>query len=340
MKTVMRTIQFAALALILFAACKKEAREELFIYSVVNEEETKQLADLFTERTGVKVSYFRAATGEIISRVKAEKNAPQADILLGGAESQHISLALDGALRRYTSPALRGIPETIGSSPIYAKDGSWTGFCVLTLGIGINENRFQEKFPGKAYPAVWDDLTDSSFKGELVFTDPVKSSTGYLFLQSQLQGRGDDAGWDYFKKLAPLAAQMPASGGAPPQLVGRGEYAVCVAYVHALQLYSSQGFPVKIIIPPQTAGEVDAVSVIKNGPNEKSKAAEKFVDFMLSKEAQELFSRLSHTIPVNPSARQDAGGVSVDTIDLLDYDSEKAGAEREAVLLKWEKEVL
>jgi iron(III) transport system substrate-binding protein len=319
---------------------KDSPQGELFVYSVINEEETKRLAALFTERTGIKVSYFRAATGEIISRVKAEKNAPQADILLGGAESQHISAALDGALAPYKSPALKGIPPVIGKSPAYAKDGSWTGFCVLTLGIGINEARFKEKFPGKAYPATWDALADPAFKGELVFTDPVKSSTGYLFLQSQLQGRGEQAGWDYFKKLAPLAAQLPASGGAPPQLIGRGEYAICVAYVHALQLYSSQGFPVKIIVPAKTVGEVDAVSIIKNGPNAKSKTAEKFIDFMLSKEAQELFTSLSRTIPVNPAAKQDAGAVSVDKIDLLDYDSEKAGAQRDAVLLKWEKEVL
>jgi iron(III) transport system substrate-binding protein len=313
---------------------------ELFVYSVVNEEETRQLTELFTARTGIAVRYFRAATGEIISRVKAEKNAPQADIVLGGAESQHISLALDGALAQYKSGALAGIPPAIGTSPTYARDNSWTGFCVLTLGIGINEARFRQKFPGKSFPATWDDLADPAYKGELVFTDPVKSSTGYLFLQSQLQARGTEAGWEYFKKLTPLAAQLPASGGAPPQLVGRGEYAICVAYVHALQLYAVQGFPVKIIVPPKTAGEVDAVSIIKNGPNAKSKTAEKFIDFMLSVEAQELFASLSHTIPVNPKAAQSAGAVSVDKIDLLDYDSQKAGAERDAALLRWQKEVL
>ena len=325
----------------MWALGKKDSSSgELFVYSVVNEEETKQLTELFTARTGIQVKYFRAATGEIISRIKAEKNAPQADIVLGGAESQHISLALDGALAPYKSPALAGIPSVIGASPVYAKDNSWTGFCVLTLGIGINEARFKQKFPSKSFPATWDDLADPAYKGELVFTDPVKSSTGYLFLQSQLQARGDKAGWEYFKKLTPLAAQLPASGGAPPQLVGRGEYAICVAYVHALQLYSGQGFPVKIIVPPKTAGEVDAVSIIKNGPNAKSKTAEKFIDFMLSQEAQELFASLSHTIPVHPQAKQSAGAVSVDKIDLLDYDSQKAGAERENVLLRWEKEVL
>jgi len=112
-----------------------------------------------------------------------------------------------------------------------------------------------------------------------------------------------------------------------------------VAYVHALELYASQGFPVKIILPPKTVGEVDAVSVIRGGPNAASGNAHKFIDFMLSKEAQELFAKMAHTIPVNPEAAS-GGSVSVSGVDLLDYDSAKAGAERDAVLLRWEQEIL
>jgi iron(III) transport system substrate-binding protein len=324
---------FFAAAALWGTGTRESTGGELRIYSVVNEDETKALTDLFTQQTGIRVSYLRAATGELINRVIAEKNAPQADILLGGAESLHIAVAQAGALDPYTSRLAQSVPAYT-----YAKDGSWTGFCVLTLGIGINETRFKEKFPGKAYPATWDDLADPAYAGELIFTDPAASSTGYLFLQSQLQRLGEARGWDYFKKLTPLAAQLPSSGGAPPRLIGTGEYAVCVAYVHAMELYVSQGFPVRIIIPPKTVGEVDAVSVIKGGPNLAN--ARKFIDFMLSREAGELFTSISHTIPVNPEVKQSENAVSVDKLDLLDYDSELAGSQRDAVLARWQNEVL
>jgi iron(III) transport system substrate-binding protein len=303
---------------------------ELRVYSVVNEDETRALTELFAEKTGIKVSFLRGATGEIINRVIAEKDAPLADVLLGGAESLHIAAANAGALDSYVS----GAP---GPGYTRAQDGSWTGFCVLTLGIGVNRRRFGEKFPGKALPATWDDLADPDYKGELVFTDPAASSTGYLFLQSQLQGRGEEAGWEYFRRLTPLAAQLPSSGGAPPRLVGTGEYTLCVAYIHAMELYAAQGFPVSIIAPPKTVGEIDAVSVIKGGANRAN--AGRFVDFMLSKEAQELFTSLSCTIPVNPEAARREGAVSVDQLDLLNYDSEKAGARRDAVLARWQREI-
>ncbi|MDR0998679.1 MAG: ABC transporter substrate-binding protein [Treponema sp.] len=305
------------------------ATGELLIYSVINENATQALAELFTRQTGIKVDSFRAATGELVNRVIAEKNAAQADVFLGGAESQHIAMA--GALDSYTS-GVSGIPGYTR-----AEDGTWTGFCVLTLGIGINEQRFKEKFPGKAYPQTWDDLNDPAFKGELVFNDPSASSTGYLFLQSQLQRLGESQGWAYLKGLASLAGQFPPSGSAPPRLIGTGEYSICVAYVHAMQTYVAQGHPVRIIVPPKTVGEIDAVSIIKGGPNRLN--ARKFVDFMLSREAQELFLSFSPAIPVNPEARQPEGSVSIDKLDLLDYDSELAGSQRDAALARWQQEV-
>jgi iron(III) transport system substrate-binding protein len=309
------------------------ATGELLVYSVINEDHTSVLTELFARQTGVKVSYFRAATGELINRVKAEQGAPQADILLGGDSGNHVSLAQAGALEAYVSKAVPAVPAYTR-----AADGAWTGFSVLTLGIGVNEQRFKEKYPGKAYPQTWDDLNDPAYKGELIFTDPAASSTGYLFLQSQLQRLGAERGWDYFKRLTPLAAQLPASGGAPPRLIGTGEYTVAVAYVHALQQYVAQGYPVKIIIPPKTVASFDALSVIKGGPNAAN--ARRFIDFILSKEAQELFASLSYTIPVNPEAKPLPGAISIDKLDVLDYDFDIAGSQRDAALNRWQNEIL
>jgi iron(III) transport system substrate-binding protein len=314
------------------AAPADPVTNELLIYSVINEDATKALIELFSRQTGIKTDYFRAATGELVNRVIAEKEVPQADVFLGGAESQHISIAKAGALDSYTSSAVPGIPAYT-----HATDGTWTGFCVLTLGIGVNERRFKEKFPGRPYPQTWDELNNPVFKGELVFNDPTASSTGYLFLQSQLQRLGENQGWNFLRSLAPLAGQFPPSGSAPPRLIGTGEYSICVAYVHAMQTYVAQGFPVKILVPPKTVGEIDAVSIIKGGPNRLN--AQKFVDFMLSKEAQELFLSFSPAIPVNPEAKQPEGAISIDKLDMLDYDSELAGSQREAALTRWQQEV-
>lgn len=314
-----------------FTGCSKK-QQTLKIYSIIHEEETLALTNLFTQKTGIKVQFLRASTGELVNRVIAEKNDPQADVLLGGATNYHIQADKAGALEPYLSPAAKNIP-----SYARAKDNSWTGFCVLSLGIGINRERFEQKFPGTPYPKTWEDLLNPQFKGEIVLTNPVASSTAYLFVQNQLQRLGWDKGWNYLLSLAPLVGQFPDSGSAPAKLLGTGEYAIGVSYLHAITKYKAQGFDLIAIAPPETVGDVDCVSIMKNSKNPE--AAKKFVDFILSKEAQELMSSIDFTVPVNPEAKGAEGCVPVSELDLIEYDSAKAASQKEEVLALWSKNV-
>ena len=313
-------------ACVLFASCQKKS--ELRIYSIIHEEETRALTELFTQKTGIPVTYLRATTGELVNRVISEKDNPQADVLLGGATSYHILADEAGALEKYVSPLAEKIPEYAKS-----KDGTWTGFCVLTLGIGINAKRFEQKFPGAAYPKTWDDLANPLFKGEIVLTNPVASSTAYLFVQNQLQRLGWENGWNYLLTLAPLVGQFPDSGSAPAKLIGTGEYALGVSYLHALAKYASEGFDIQLVAPPQSVGDVDCIAIMKNAKN--LEAAQKFVDFMLSAEAQELMSSIDFTVPVNPSAKGADGCIPLSEIDLISYDAKKASSQKDEGLAKW-----
>ena len=317
--------------------CKEKAQTasytpEIKIYAVIHEEETLALTELFTKQTGIPAAYLRASTGELVNRVISEKDNPQADILLGGASSYHIQADEEGALEPYSSPLAKGLPQYA-----VASDGTWTGFCVLALGIGINEARYKEKFADIPEPKTWEDLLRSEYKGEIVMTNPVASSTAYLFLQNQLQRLGDEKGWDYLLTLAPLVGQFPDSGSAPAKLIGTGEYALGISYIHALAKYKAEGFEVKTVAPPESVGDVDCISIMKNTKN--LDAAKKFVDFMLSKEAQELMASISFATPVNPEAKSAAGSVGVESLDLIEYDVNTASAQKDAVLAKWAKEV-
>ncbi len=331
MKKFFTTSLMLFVALFMLGSCSKQ-EQELHVYSIIHDEETKALTELFTKKTGIKVEYLRATTGELLNRVIAEKDNPQADVLLGGASAYHIQADEAGALEVYR-------PSNINELPSYAKDpnGTWTGFCILTLGIGINQTRFNSKFPNKELPATWEDLLDKDFKNEIVLTNPLSSSTSYLFLQDQLQRLGWDAGWEYLLSLSGLVGQFPDSGSAPPKLVGTGEYAIGVAYLHALAKYKAQGFDITLVSPPQTIGDVDCISIMKNTKNLES--AKKFVDFILSKEAQEVMSDITFTIPVNPNVKAKQGSISVSELDLIDYDSEKAAAQKSVILDMWSKNV-
>ncbi len=330
MKKVFACVSAVFLALLLLA-CKDE-QKPLRIYAIIHDEEAKALTELFTQKTGIPATYLRATTGELVSRVIAEKDDPQADILLGGASSYHMQADAEEALLPYESPLMKNLP-----SYAVSPQNTWTGFCVLTLGVGVNTKRFAEKFPGVAVPQTWEDLLNPAFKGEIVMTNPVASSTSYLFVQGQLQRLGWDKGWDYLLALAQSVGQFPDSGSAPPKLIGTGEYAIGIAYLHALTKYRSQGFDIQLVAPPQSVGDVDCISIMRNTKN--LSAAKAFVDFMLSVDAQELMSSLDFTIPVNPEAKPVAGSIPIADVDLIEYDTKKASDQRKEVLDRWTKEV-
>ena len=305
------------------------AQGSLLVYAVINQDDAELLTGMFREQTGVDVRFLRGSTGELVARVIAERGAPQADVLLGGSSSLHIAVAEAGALASYVSPAAATVPASARDA-----DGYWTGFYLTALGIGVNEARFAQRYGERPLPASWEDLLDPAFAGEIVITDPVASSTAYLFVQAQLQRLGWDEGWAYLEALAPLVGQFPSSGGAPPQLVGTGEYTLGVAFVHALSRYRQQGFPVSLVVPPDTAGEVGAVSLIAGGPNADN--ARRFIDFVLSAEAQQAFVNQSLTTPLHPDVVLPEAAVPFSAIGLIDYDPVLAGEQREEVLLRWQ----
>lgn len=331
MKKIIACVVSAILAFS-FVGCNGKKSSELKIYSIIHEEETAALVELFTKKTGIPAVFLRASTGELVNRVISEKDDPQADILLGGATNYHIQADEAGALEHYDSPLAENVPSFARS-----KDGAYTGFCVLALGIGVNKSRFAEKFPGLPEPKTWDDLLNPAFKGEIVLTNPVASSTAYLFVQDQLQRLGWDGGWNYLKTLAPLVGQFPDSGSAPAKLIGTGEYSLGVSYIHALAKYKADGFDIEAVAPPKSVGDVDCISIMKNSKNLDS--AKAFVDFMLSKEAQELMSSIDFTVPVNPDAKGAVGSVPLSEIDLIEYDSALAAKQKDEVLELWSKEV-
>lgn len=122
--------------------------KKLVMYVSFHEDTAKELADLFKKQTGADVSFIRLPTGEALARITAEKDAPKADIWLGGTADAHAKAAADGLLEAYKSKNAKMI------MPEYQdKDGFWYGTYLEVLAIGYNEKRFNEEFKPKGVVA-------------------------------------------------------------------------------------------------------------------------------------------------------------------------------------------
>lgn len=300
----------------------------LLVYSIIQQDETERLLEGFTRQTGIPAQFVRGTGGAIVTRVIAERGNPRADVVLGGASNLHLTMKKEGALLPYVSPATAGVPREYRDSV-----GYWTGFYLTALGFGINEERFRRRLGARPLPQTWEALTDRAYRGEIVLTDPVVSSTSYLFLSGVLQMLGPQAGWNYVARLVPNVAQFPSSGTAPPRMVGAGEFAIGISFVHSFARSIEQGLSLRLVIPQPTIGEVGAVSIISGGPN--AEAARRFVDYMTTQGAQQIYTRMSFTTPIQTGVTLPPGAIPRQQLRLIRYDAEAAARDRDAILREW-----
>ena len=268
--------------------------KKLVMYVSFHEDTAKELADLFKKQTGADVSFIRLPTGEALARITAEKDAPKADIWLGGTADAHAKAAADGLLEAYKSKNAKMI------MPEYQdKDGFWYGTYLEVLAIGYNEKRFNEEFKpkGVAAPTTLQDLLKPEFKGEIIMPDPRKSGTGNTFISSG-------------------------------QKAGAGEYLIAVNFISDQNLVSAKGQKLVSTIYDQAGWTVCPVGKIKNKANED--VAKAFIDFVLTKEAGDILVKTTNGIACNPEVAPPQGMKPLKELPLFKtYDLVKAGADKQ-----------
>ncbi len=106
--------------------------ERLTMYIGVVEEQALRIAQEFEKATGIKVDFVRMSGGEILGRVRAEKDNPKASIWYGGpADSFVAAIGIT-----FMHNGLRHIEEGFENIQVVApEDGTWYS----TAAVGIIE---------------------------------------------------------------------------------------------------------------------------------------------------------------------------------------------------------
>lgn len=225
----------AVASLLVLVACsggkpEQPANKELSVYTAFPESEVIYYFNKFEEETGIKINYVRLSAGEMLTRVEAEKDNPQATLMVGGSTDNYIAAVDKGLLEAYQSPNLDKTPAAY-----LDPTGTWNPIYVGCIAFACNADWFAEK--GLAYPTSWDDLLKPEFKGEIIMAHPATSGTAYTVLATLVQLKGDDQVWDYLDKLNVNMSQYTKSGSAAPNAVAIGEAAIALTFSHdALQL--------------------------------------------------------------------------------------------------------
>ena len=157
---------------------------------------------LMDSKYGIKHKDTDMSSGEIIAALKAEKNAPVADVTdLGFNFAQTV---LDNDLAQpYKNAFWADIPD-------YAKDkdGKWAAAYWGAIAFTVNKDKV------KNVPQKWDDLLKPEYKDTICMKDPRSSATANMVVLAAAVAKGGDEkntkpGVDYFKQLKAAGALRP-----------------------------------------------------------------------------------------------------------------------------------
>ena len=288
------------------------AEGRLTVYCTVQNALCEKVTTLFGEKYNVKTEFVHGGTETIFGKIKAEKDNPQADFWYGGTIEPHFQAGELGLLEAYRSPKQAEILPQFKS--LMEQKGEFTSVAyMLVLGFGVNTQKLAQL--GLPAPKTWEDLLKPEYKGEIAF--------------------------DYLKKLNENVSQYVKSNLVTANL-SRGESAVSVGFVHAYATEKEKGAPVETVIPEGKTGyALGGASIIKGARNLDN--AKLFMDFVLSKEVQEIPWREFglYQIPSNANAQASPKSVDPKTLQLLDFDFVKFGSKDEGKRLinKWLAEI-
>jgi len=307
-----RSIRTATLALLLgllvggflespYSTANARSSGELLVFSGRKEPLLAPVLRLFRERTGVRVTVkFGKATAlaqEILQLQQLGREVP--DVFVSNDAGTLEFLRLKGGLRPYLSEGIERIPE-----PYRARDGSWLGVSARSRAVLYNRALVSpEELPTTVF-----DLIHPRWEGRIVATNAGNESFVAWVTALRLT-LGDELVRVFLEKLKENGIALISNSHTDVRkAVGRGEFAVGLInhyYYHfqrnepdpALRdvgiLYHDQGpFQMGTFLNAAGAG------IVRGAPHREE--AERFLDFLASPEAQQLFAELNFEYPLLP----------------------------------------
>ena len=278
------TLTLAATSTLAPASAFAQAIENrLVIVTSFSKDVTDPFAQAFQKKyPGTRVEVQNRNTNAAVTFIRETRSSPP-DIMWASAPDAFEVLKKDKLLFKYQSQA-PGIAQKVGTYPINDPDGFFTGFAASGYGMMFNTRYLRaNNIPA---PKEWDDLKKPIYFGHVGISAPSRSGTTHLTVETVLQGEGWDKGWATLLEIGGNLAQVSDRSFGVPDAVNSGQYGVGIVIDFFGLSAKASGFPVEFVYPSVTTIVPANVGIIANAKNQK--AAEAFVEFLLSDEGQQI----------------------------------------------------
>ncbi len=270
----------------------------------------EDVLNAFQQETGITVEFRKSGdAGEALNRAILSKNSPQGDVLFG-IDNTFLSRALGADLfEPYSPAALANVPDTFKLDTSGALTPVDYGY------VTINYDRAFLQEHNLSVPQSLQDLTGPEWKGKLIVENPATSSPGLAFLLATIGTFGTEGDYTWKNYWQDLKANdvLVTNGWDEAYYTqfsgssGKGPRPLVVSYATspAAEVYFSETPPAEAPTGNVLAGsflQVEFAGILK-GTNNRA-AAERFIDFLLSKDYQESIPLQLFVYPVLEGAAQ------------------------------------
>ncbi|MGP9642412.1 Fe(3+) ABC transporter substrate-binding protein [Halomonas sp. 86] len=305
MKTTRLSVSIAAI-LAGAAVSSTALADAVNIYSARHYDSDEILYKAFTDETGIEVNVLEGDSDQLMERMQREGIASPADVMLTVDAGRLWRAEQDGLFQSVDSEVLsERLPESMRQP-----DNLWFGFSQRARVIFYNRDNFD---PSQI--ESYEDLADPRFEGQLC----IRSSNNIYnqsLLASMIEHHGEEGAEEWAQGVVNNLARNP-EGGDTDQILGvaSGECNLAVAnhYYYVRMLHSDNesdreaARKVGVIFPNQndrgTHVNVGGAGLVANAQNPENGI--KFLEFLSSDGAQEIFAERNYEFPVVDGVKKD-----------------------------------
>ncbi len=274
----------------LVAAAKKEGEVVWYTTQIVSQLVRPVTAAFEKKYPGIRVRSTRANASETAVKILNEAKAGrlQADIFDG--TTTVVPLKAEGHV-------LQWLPDSAKDYPAQVKDpqGYWIANNLFVITPGYNVTLI----PRGKEPRTLQDLLNPGLRGKMAWNGFPTSSGSGGFIGTVLTEMGQEKGTAYLRELGKQRiANLRGSAREVLDQVIAGEYSLALQiFNHHAVISAKKGAPVDWIPMEPATVTLSVLSIHRNAPHPN--AAKLLVDFIISKEGQEVFRRADY-LPAHP----------------------------------------
>ncbi|MEM6684781.1 MAG: Fe(3+) ABC transporter substrate-binding protein [Bacteroidota bacterium] len=311
----MKKTLIAIATLLVLVACKDDKKantnteekatpQEVNVYTHRHYPADQELFAAFEKQSGIKVNVVNASADELMLKMSEEGAQSPADVLITVDAGRLVRAKDKGLLQSVTSEKL----NTIIPTNMRDEDNQWFALTKRARVIVYSKDRVRP-----TQLSTYEDLASDTWKKKILIR-----SSGNIYNQSLMasiiEHNGQEAAKNWAEKVVGNMARSP-QGNDRDQVkaivAGEGDVGVVNTYYIGKLLNSKNPEEVKagngvgIFFPNQdgrgTHVNISGAGVAKYAPNKEN--AVKFIEYLASKEAQEVFAKANYEYPVNAAVQ-------------------------------------